>query len=134
MDIFDMIGYIKSGFNCSQLMNVLVMEARGEENPALTKALWALGGGLGYTGNNCGCLAGGACALVRCLPDEATSFEKRDVVREFISWFEENYGTINCIDITDKDFRKAREETCPPIMLACYEKIMEMLYERELIE
>ena len=50
-------------YHCSQMIMILTLETIGEENPQLVKALGGLGGGIGYCGDTCGCLTGGACAI-----------------------------------------------------------------------
>ena len=64
MDLYERIIELSSmGYHCSQMVMIMTLEAIGEENPQLVKALGGLGGGIGYCGDTCGCLTGGACAI-----------------------------------------------------------------------
>ncbi len=64
MDLYERIIELSSmGYHCSQMIMIMTLEAIGEENPQLVKALGGLGGGIGYCGDTCGCLTGGACAI-----------------------------------------------------------------------
>ena len=64
MDLYERIAELGSmGYHCSQMMMIMTLETIGEENPQLVKALGGLGGGIGYCGDTCGCLTGGACAI-----------------------------------------------------------------------
>ena len=61
MDLYERIAELGSmGYHCSQMMMIMTLETIGEENPQLVKALGGLGGGIGYCGDTCGCLTGGA--------------------------------------------------------------------------
>lgn len=79
MDLYERIAELGSmGYHCSQMMMIMTLETIGEENPQLVKALGGLGGGIGYCGDTCGCLTGGACAIGYFLGNLAPE-EKEDV-------------------------------------------------------
>ena len=64
MDLYERIMELGSmGYHCSQIIMIMTLETIGEENPQLVKAMGGLGGGIGYCGDTCGCLTGGACAI-----------------------------------------------------------------------
>ena len=64
MDLYEKITELGTmGYHCSQMIMIMTLETIGEENPQLVKALGGLGGGIGYCGDTCGCLTGGACAI-----------------------------------------------------------------------
>ncbi len=65
------------GYHCSQMIMIMTLETIGEENPQLVKALGGLGGGIGYCGDTCGCLTGGACAIGYFLGNLAPAGERR---------------------------------------------------------
>lgn len=51
MDLYERIIELSSmGYHCSQMVMIMTLEAIGEENPQLVKALGGLGGGIGYCG------------------------------------------------------------------------------------
>ena len=64
MDEMDrLIELRKQGFFCSQILILLGLELQGKDNPDLVRAMHALAGGLGFTGETCGSLMGGASLL-----------------------------------------------------------------------
>ena len=141
MDLFDRIMELsRYGYFCSQIMAILVLEAAGEENPKLVQALGGLDGGVGYSKNNCGCMTGGACMLSYFTGKtgdlETESAEHKPALGEFTRWFQDemtaDYGGINCEDIIGTNPAK-RVEYCPQIIASCYEKIMEILQEKDLL-
>ena len=117
-----------------------MLEATGEENPALVRALGGLDGGVGYSKGCCGCMTGGAC-LISCFTGKGEDFEyenpaHKPALGEFTQWFQAeitaDYGGINCEDIIGTDPAK-RVEYCPQIMAASFEKCMEILEEKGLL-
>ena len=74
------------GYHCSQMIMIMTLETIGEENPQLVKALGGLGGGIGYCGDTCGCLTGGACAIGYFLgnlaPEEKEDEQMKPAVQE----------------------------------------------------
>ena len=90
MDLYERIIELSSmGYHCSQMIMILTLETIGEENPQLVKALGGLGGGIGYCGDTCGCLTGGACAIGLFLgnlaPQEKEDIQMKPAVQEYIS-------------------------------------------------
>lgn len=141
MDLLDRILELsRYGYFCSQILMILTLEAQGEENPALVKALGGLNGGVGFSGGCCGCMTGGACLLSYFTgKEEDTSLElpeHKSAMGEFTRWFEDEmtaeYGGIDCNDITRGNPAK-RVEYCPQIIAATFEKCMEILSEKGLI-
>ena len=61
--LFELLPYVRQGYNCSQLLLVLAQRAAGEENPALLASVRGLGHGIGQSGGPCGLLSAGAVAL-----------------------------------------------------------------------
>ena len=121
MDLYERIAELGSmGYHCSQMMMIMTLETIGEENPQLVKALGGLGGGIGYCGDICGCLTGGACAIGYFLGNLAPE-EKEDV------------GVFYCKDITHLDWGVIMER-CPALIAETYMKVMEILTERGIIE
>ena len=61
--LMDVLPFVRQGFCCSQLLMLLMLQARGEENPALVRSLQGLCHGIGHSEGDCGLLPGGACVL-----------------------------------------------------------------------
>ena len=141
MDLFDRVMELsRYGYFCSQILAILALEALGEENPGLVRAMGGLNGGVDYSQGCCGCMTGGACLISYFTgKGEDTGYEDpqhKPAMAEFTQWFEEEmtagYGGIDCRDITKGNPAK-RVEYCPQIIAATFEKCMEILQERELL-
>lgn len=135
MDELDlrMLELASSGFYCAQIMMLLDLERTGEENSDLVRSMGGLTGGMGFSGNNCGVLTGGACILGRHASkgdaDELENSRLDDMIREYSDWFDSaagGYGGIDCRRILDGD-QNNRRERCPSLIRAGYEKIAEIL-------
>lgn len=114
-----------SGLCCSQiLMQMVGLDARGEENPEMVKAMGALGYGL-YSQLTCGALTGAACALAlyRDSRDEC-----KEELQELNQWFAERFGSCSCCDILGKG--NPPTPHCQEIVLETVEKCFELLEEK----
>ena len=141
MDLIDRIMELsRYGYFCSQILAILMLEAVGEENPKLVQAMAGLNGGIGFSGDVCGCMAGGCCILSYFTgkPD-ADSYDSphhKSAQGEFVQWFtdemELEYQSIDCRDITKGNPAK-RVQYCPQIIAQTFEKCMEILEERGLL-
>lgn len=141
MDLMDRIMELsRYGYFCSQILAILMLEAVGEENPKLVQAMAGLNGGIGFSGDVCGCMAGGCCILSYFTgkPD-ADSYDSphhKPAQGEFVQWFtdemELEYQSIDCRDITKGNPAK-RVQYCPQIIAQTFEKCMEILEERGLL-
>lgn len=133
-DLMRMLELKQQGFYCSQIMVSLGLQDRGESNPALVRAARGLAGGLGFSGEVCGALSGGACLLGlyagKGLPDEPDNPALDMMVQELVTWFKDEhgakYGGIRCDDILagEPANMKAR---CPGLVITTYEKTTELL-------
>ena len=141
MDLFDRILELsRYGYFCSQILAILMLETRGEENPGLVRAMGGLNGGVGFSGGCCGCMTGGACVISYFTgKGQDTGMDDpahKSAMGEFTRWFNEEmliqYGGTECNDITRGNPAK-RVEYCPQIIAATYEKCMEILSEKGLI-
>jgi len=129
------------GFECSQIMVFLALEAEGKENPDLIRAMGGLTGGLGHCGNICGALTGGCCVLglftQKGEAEEMEHNQSREIIEKYLHWFEQEvgqtYGGILCSDIIGGDFSKSIQ-VCAPLVGKSYEKVMELLYENGVID
>ena len=135
-DVFRMIELAGRGFHCAQILLFLGLEAQGKENPDLIRTMAALSGGLGFSGDTCGALTGGACLFGlyagRGAPDEEEDQRLNPMIQELVDWFTEHhtalYGGIRCSDILADDPNNQRTR-CPGLVTATYEKVTELLVE-----
>ena len=108
------------GLCCSQIIMQMALYKRNSENEEMMDALAAFSGGL-KTGHNCGALIGGA--LVLAMADKRLS---KITIPEFIRWFEEIYGHVDCVKIGGENGEK-RAEICPEMIQNSYFKALEIL-------
>jgi hypothetical protein len=123
------------GFYCSQIIVQLALEARGEENPALVRAMAGPAYGCGNGLASCGALTGGCCLLALYAAkgsDSDTESERFLLMLSNLSeWFEQQvggrYGGIVCETITGKDGPAAARQRCGTIVADTFGKAMEIL-------
>ena len=126
----------RQGYYCSQILLTLGMELQGKENPDLLRAANALAGGIGFAGELCGALSGGACLLGLYAGKGATDEEEdprlfymsEELVRWFKTGYGQQYGGIRCEEILSKE-GKEMGSPCPAIVLATFQKVKELLVE-----
>ena len=131
-----MIELAMQGFYCSQVLLFMGLDAQGKSNPDLIRAMSGLAGGLGFTGDTCGALTGGACLLGlyagRGTPEEQEDEKLNLMISELVDWFSEEYGKlyggIRC-EIILGDDPGNRTSRCPNIVLGSYEKVKTLLSE-----
>ncbi|MEJ2718289.1 MAG: C-GCAxxG-C-C family protein [Deltaproteobacteria bacterium] len=131
-----MIKLAAQGFFCSQILLFLGLEAQGKQNPDLIRAMNALAGGLGFSGDTCGALSGGACLLGlyagRGSADEETDPKLELMINQLVDWFTREYttlyGGIRCNDILADDPTNQRIR-CPGIVKNTYDKVASLLVE-----
>jgi C_GCAxxG_C_C family probable redox protein len=124
------------GFYCSQILIKLGLELQGKENPDLVRAMQSLAGGLGFSGELCGALTGGACLLGlyagKGLPADETDPRLDFMIEDLMKWFRQEYGAlyggIRCMDILN-DSRTNQVSRCPMIVAGTYQRIKELLVE-----
>ncbi len=126
----------EQGFFCSQILMILGMELQGKENPDLVRAMHALAGGIGFTGETCGALTGGAC-LVGLYAGKGTPAQEDDprimfMLEDLVKWFKEGYGKeyggIRCEEILG-DNSKNMGVRCPTMVMGTLQKVKELLVE-----
>ena len=128
------------GYACGQILAKLLLETIDEENPTLVRCMQGLNGGIGSSGDDCGCMAAGCCLISyftgKPSDSEFDSPHHRGAVAEFTQWFqhetESEYGGMDCRDIVGTSPAK-KVQYCPQIIAATYEKCMEILEEKGLI-
>jgi C_GCAxxG_C_C family probable redox protein len=137
-DMIRMMQLAGQGFHCSQILLILGLEAQGKSNPDLIRAMSALAGGLGFSGDTCGALTGGCC-LLGLYAGRGTSEEEEDprlnvMIGELVDWFSEGFGSrfggIHCDAILDSDPR-SRQTRCPNMVLETYAKVKTLLMEND---
>lgn len=134
-DGFRMMELGMQGFNCSQILMLMAMEAQKQENPNLIRAMTGLVAGMGC-GKVCGALTGGCCLLGLYAGKSSSEENAGDALPEmlsrFVEWFESEYtpryGGINCSEILQDDARN-KMTRCSNIVLESFEKLKEILAE-----
>lgn len=123
------------GFQCSQILLLLALEAQKKENPDLIRAMGGLPAGLGC-GKTCGALTGGCCLLSfyagKGTPESNPDDRLPEMLRRFVDWFEAEYtpryGGIDCADILGDDPRN-KLTRCPGIVLESLQQLKCILQE-----
>ncbi len=137
--ILRMIALAGQGFHCSQILLFMGLEAQGKNNPDLIRAMGGLAGGLGFTGETCGALTGGACLIGlytgRGTPEEQEDERLKTMIGELVDWFSETfgkaYGGIQCRTILGDD-PGSRTTRCPKLVFGTYEKVKELFLKHGL--
>lgn len=122
-----------SGYFCSQILMLLALEWRGEENQPLVRAMGGLNGGLGFTQSVCGALTA-SCAVFGLFCGKGSDGEQpgeelNDMIREFAEWFSKEHGATECAHL-----RKENMGLCHSLVMACHIKTFEVLSEYGIVE
>ena len=133
-EIFRVIELSQQGFNCSQVLLQMGLEAQGKSDPDLIRAVYGLAWGIGFTNNVCGVLSGGACLLSlyagKGTPEEEAHENIISMIRELVQWFKDDvgtrYGGINCNDILGED-SASQGANCGNVVVSTYLKVVEIL-------
>jgi C_GCAxxG_C_C family probable redox protein len=137
-EMIHMLKLAGQGFYCSQILISLGLDNQGKQNPDLVRAMAGLAGGLGFCGDTCGALTGGAC-LLALYAGRGTSEEEEDprlnaMINELVEWFtqecSECYAGIHCREILADD-PKNRTSRCPQLVMRTYEKVKSLLIEND---
>jgi C_GCAxxG_C_C family probable redox protein len=128
--------YKSQGFFCSQILILQGLELMGKQNPDLVRAMHGLAGGLGFTGELCGALTGGAALLGlyagKGTPDQTDDprliFMIEDLVKWFKAEYEGQYGGIRCEEILDGKSQNTVVR-CPIMISGVLQKAKELLVE-----
>ncbi len=135
-DLPKVLTYSTQGFNCSQVLIMMMLELQGRENPDLVRASQALGGGIGFNGLNCGALTGGACLLGvyagRDLIDQEEDERLNLMLIDLVDWFKngigQKYGGVNCDNILEGN-RANYMSRCIDIINSVFQKCKELLVD-----
>lgn len=121
------------GYQCSQILMAIAMEAQGKQNEDLLRAMSGLLGGMG-SGKTCGALTGGCSVLGLYAgwgtPDATADERLSAMLGEFVDWFEseykQRYGSIECAAIVGDDMRN-KMARCPRIVMESLARLKEIL-------
>ncbi len=135
-DLNRMMELKQQGFFCSQILAILALELQGNSDPGLVRAMSALAGGIGFTGEICGTLTGAACVLGlyagRGTPEEEEDPRLNFMLEDLVQWFKaehgQAYGGIRCQDILADDPGNMLAR-CPNIVAGTFQKVKELLVE-----
>lgn len=134
-DAFRVMELAMQGYQCSQILMIMALEAQGKSNTSLVQAMSGLLGGMG-SGKACGALTAGCCVLALYAGTDpsapATDDRLQPMLTRYVDWFESEYtpryGGIDCATIVHDDMRN-RAARCPGIVLESLAKIKELLAE-----
>lgn len=121
------------GYQCSQILMALALEAQGKQNEDLLRAMSGLLGGMSC-GKTCGALTGGCSVLGLYAgwgtPDTAADHRLAEMLTEFVDWFEaefeQRYGSIECAGIVGGDMRN-KLARCPGIVTESLARLKQIL-------
>ena len=124
------------GFYCSQILMIMGMEMQGKQDPDLVRAMQGLAGGLGFSGELCGALSGGACLLGmyagKGQPEEDENPRLNFMIEDLVAWFKDTYGQkyggIRCETIMLQEIDN-RTPPCPAMVSTTLQKVKELLVE-----
>ena len=122
-----------NGYNCSQILMIMVLEAQGKSNPGLISALGGLGHGSGFSGGYCGALTGAACLLAlfagKGSDDEYEDDRLKYMTKDLEGWFEKTFGSrysdVTCEAIVGD--RTEIRQRCSGVVAETYHKVLEIL-------
>jgi len=135
-ELLRMLELTGQGFHCSQILLFLGLEAQGKSDPDLIRTMSGLAGGIGFCGDTCGALTGGACLIAlyagRGTPEEEDHPRLNLMINELFEWFSsefsECYGGIDCRRILAEDPMN-QSARCPGIVTRTYQKVKSLLLE-----
>jgi C_GCAxxG_C_C family probable redox protein len=135
-ELLRMLQLAGQGYHCSQILLFMGLEAQGKADPDLIRAMAGLAGGLGFSGDTCGALTGGACLLGlysgRGTPEEEEDPRLNLMIHDLCEWFSREqgrlYGGIHCREILADDARN-QATRCPGIVTGTYEKVKSLLMD-----
>lgn len=131
----EMMRLAAQGYACSQIIIQVGLSARGEENPALVRAMAGPAYGCGGGKASCGVLTGGCCLLALYAGKGSDAEEESELLPlmlcELTYWFETvvggQYGGIVCETITGEEGPSAAHSRCGTIVGETVNKALEIL-------
>jgi C_GCAxxG_C_C family probable redox protein len=133
-DVDQLMTLRKQGFYCSQIIMLQGLEQMGKSNPDLIRAMHGLAGGLGFSGELCGALTGGA-SLLGLYAGKGTPEQEEDqrlnfMVEDLVNWFNaeysEQFGGIRCEEILAGN-NQNKATRCPILVTGVLQKVNELL-------
>ena len=126
----------KQGFYCSQILMLQGLELTGKSNPDLIRAMQGLAGGLGFSGELCGALSGGASLLglyagkgeAQQPEDPRLDFMIQDLVKWFKAEYSAQFGGIRCEEILVGNSQN-QAIRCPILVSGVLQKVKDLLVE-----
>ncbi|MBN1537926.1 MAG: C_GCAxxG_C_C family protein [Anaerolineales bacterium] len=137
MEVIDRLKELKQqGFFCSQILLIMGLELQGSTNPELVRTMNGLVGGLGFSGEICGALTGGACLMGlyagKGTPEEPYNLCLDSMIQDLVQWFKTEYipryKGIRCEEILEGN-PENRPVRCPILVSETFQKVKEMLVE-----
>lgn len=140
---FTMFKLASQGYCCSQILILMELEEKGIENTDLVKAMAGLCIGTGGSGRTCGIITGGACLIGfyagKGSPEDHNDSNLSKMILEYMEWFEEENGSMDCGDIVGVDVLEDIRTNmvypvkCGNLMSKSYRKLREILEKNECI-
>jgi len=126
----------KQGFYCSQILMLQGMEMMGKSNPDLIRAMHGLAGGLGFSGELCGALTGGASLLGlyagKGVPKQPEDLRLDFMIQDLVKWFKaeysEQFGGIRCEEMLAGNSQN-QSIRCPILVNGVLQKVKDLLVE-----
>ncbi len=130
-----MLQLSQKGYGCSQILIRLILEARGEDNRDLVRAMAGLAYGCGGGRATCGTLTGACCALAlyagKGRDDEAADDRLMLMLQELSDWFWNHVGSphggMDCEAIVGEAGPTAARQRCGVIVADTFAKVLEIL-------
>ena len=132
--LFRMLELNGKGYCCSQIMFIMALDLQGKANPDLVRSMAGLCHGIGFSGNTCGVLSGGACLLSyyagKGSDTEVVKQGFATMLTDLAYWFKQEigvkFGGVTCAEIM---IHSPDRVVCKDIVLATYAKVLELLIE-----
>jgi hypothetical protein len=130
-----MLQLSQKGYGCSQILIRLILEARGEDNRDLVRAMAGLAYGCGGGHATCGTLTGACCALAlyagKGRDDDAPDDRLMLMLQELSDWFWNHVGSphggMDCEAIVGEAGPAAARQRCGVIVADTFAKVLEIL-------
>lgn len=143
--MMELLPLARQGWCCSQLLLVLMLQLRDEENPGLLRAAQGLCHGIGQSDGPCGLLTGGACALAlvtgKGAVEESAHSMFTPLLNDYATWFyarTASYGGHSCgcvaagLGAAVQAGHSPDPVACGDLLAECWEKIVELLQSYDL--
>ena len=110
-----------NGYCCSQIIMEIGLELMGKDNPDLVEASAGL-----CDGAKCGGVCGAVSAATSLLYLADAADAEQEFVPEYLEWFEESFGALDCRELLGDD-PMAKIEKCPMFVEGTLTKLSELL-------